>query len=144
MGPWQGEDNWFGGQIQQVARLKKKDSRFVICLDAMEKRRSHRFSRFCGSRHLLQLRIDKDSILKEGALLKRFLQKKFILCGRIFIPFHAKDHSLYMLETNEDWKRKPSNEDGDRYRLSFSEFINWHNPPEYNADQVWLFFSALS
>jgi hypothetical protein len=143
MGSWHGEDNWFGGQIQQVARLKEKDSRYVICLDPMEKRRSHRFSRFCGSRRILQLRIAKGDILKEGATLKRFLQQKFILCGRIFVPFHVKDHSLYMVETNEDWKRQPSAEAGDNHRLSFAKFINWHNPPEYNSKQVWLFFSPL-
>lgn len=139
MGKWHGQDDWFGGRIQQIARLSKSndnDGRYRIQLEPMEKRRSHRFARFCGSRRILQLRIPKDLILKESAQLKVFLQGKFILCGRVFVPFHAKDHSLYMVETNENWERKPRPACGDQYRLSFAEFINWHNPPEYNYKQV--------
>lgn len=137
MGSWHGQENWFGGRIQQVARLSKdKSSQYCIQLEQMEKRRSHRFARFCGSRRILQMRIPKDFILKEGQKLKVFLQGKFILCGRIFVPFHAKDYSLYMVETNENWERKMLDAAGDQHRLSFADFINWHNPPEYNHKQV--------
>lgn len=146
MGSWDGQDDWFGGQIQQIATLEGKGSRYVIRLGPMKKQRSHRFSRFCGSRRILQLRIEHELILKEGAAIKRFLQQKFVLCGRIFVPFHVKHdngkhNNVYMVETNEDLRRKPSIEAGDNYRISFSEFINWHNPPEYNYKQVRLYFS---
>ena len=144
MGHWQGQDGWFGGRIQQVARLTKneRDSHYHIHLEHMERRRSHRFARFCGSRRILQLRVPKELILEENKKLKTFLQGKFVLCGRIFVPFHAKDHSLYMVEINEDWERKPQRNCGDETRLSLADFINWHNPPEYNHKQVWFFFSS--
>ncbi len=138
MGRWREQDDWFGGRIQQIARLSKpgKSDHYQIHLEPMEKRRSHRFARYCGSRRILQLRIPKKLILAESAKLKIFLQGKFILCGRVFIPFHAKDHSLYLVETNEDWERTSQRECGDGNRLSLADFINWHNPPEYNYKQV--------
>jgi hypothetical protein len=141
MGEWRGHDNWYGGRIQQVARLSSHPGKqsYEIHLEAMEKRRSHRFARFCGSRRILQLRISKDLMLKESAKLKKFLQGKFILCGRVFIPFHVKDNCLYMVETNEDWERQVQVEFGDQLRISFSDFIQWHNPPEYNFKQVCYF-----
>ncbi|KAF9447542.1 hypothetical protein P691DRAFT_731304 [Macrolepiota fuliginosa MF-IS2] len=137
MGKWGGQEDWFGGRIQQIARLSKDPSgQYRVQLEPMEKRRSHRFARYCGSRRILQLRIPKDLILKESLQLKTFLQGKFILCGRIFVPFHAKDHSLYMVETNENWERRSQEACGDQYRISFDAFINWHNPPEYNHKQA--------
>ncbi|KAF5352350.1 hypothetical protein D9756_006189 [Leucocoprinus leucothites] len=130
MGEWDGQENWYGGRVQQIARLSKTTDEhgYHIHLEAMEKRRSHRFARFCGSRRILQLRIPKKLILDEGVRLKEFFQQKFILCGRVFIPFHAKDHSLYMVEINEDWERRPQNDFGDhkyvtRFALGLSTTV---------------------
>ncbi|KAJ3566178.1 hypothetical protein NP233_g7159 [Leucocoprinus birnbaumii] len=138
MGEWDGQENWYGGRIQQIAKLSKaKDGRgYSIHLEAMEKRRSHRFARFCGSRRILQLRIPEKLIFDECAQLKEFFQRKFILCGRVFVPFYAKDHRLYMVEINEDWERQPQQESGDLYRKSYTDFVNWHNPPAYNFKQA--------
>ncbi|KXN85003.1 putative RNA-dependent RNA polymerase SHL2 [Leucoagaricus sp. SymC.cos] len=137
MGEWHNVENWYGGRVQQIARLSKRDNgHYHVHLEAMEKRRSHRFARYCGSRRILQLRLPKDVMQKESAKLKEFLQRKFVLCGRTFIPFHAKDRGLYMVEINEDFDRKPQDEFGDQYRISFADFINWHNPPEYNHKQA--------
>lgn len=138
MGTWDGQDNWYGGRIQQVARLSRREdgSGYHLRLEAMEKRRSLRFARFCGSRRILQLRMPEELILNENDKLKSSLLGRFILCGRVFVPFHAKGHSLYIVETNEDWERQPRAEFGDQHRIPFGDFINWHNPPEYNHKQV--------
>ncbi|KIM43195.1 hypothetical protein M413DRAFT_444009 [Hebeloma cylindrosporum] len=45
----------------------------------MEKRRSHRFARFYGSRRFLQLRIPDEIRQKENEPMRAFLLKKFIL-----------------------------------------------------------------
>ena len=157
LGEWHGQENWYGGRIQQVARLSKSaitGCSYKVHLEAMEKRRSHRFARFCGSRRILQIRVPEKLIYQEAAQLKEFFQQRFVLCGRIFVPFHVKDTSLYLVETNEDWERRSQEAFGDQYRRSFSEFINWHNPPRYNHEQVSFllpsecthqpFFQALS
>ncbi|TFK42152.1 RNA dependent RNA polymerase-domain-containing protein [Crucibulum laeve] len=134
-GAWMEEPNWYGGRVQQLARLVKEEGKYEIQLEPLEKRRSHRFARYCGSRRIIQLRVADALVTNENAAIKDFLKRKFILCGRVFVPFHAKDNSLYMVETNEDWQRRPQTWCGDEFRRSFSEFVNWHNPLSYNFKQ---------
>jgi hypothetical protein len=54
--------------------------------------------RVYGSRRFLQVRISEDLLRKENDPIRAFFVAKFILCGRVFVPFHSKDS------------------------------INWHNP----------------
>jgi hypothetical protein len=136
MGPWKGDPDWHGGQVQQLAQLVKADGSLKVQLEPMEKRRSHRFARFCGSRRILQLRIPDDMVTKDNAAVKQFLSQKFILLGRIFVPFHSKDGGLYMVETDQNSGRIPKDSCGDQYRLSFDAFMRWHNPLENNFKQV--------
>jgi len=144
MGEWEGHAEWYGGQIQQLARLIKVENSYKIVLEPMEKRRSHRFARFYGSRRFLQLRIPDEIRRNENAKMRTFLLKKFVLCGRVFVPFHSKEGGLYMVETDENWGRTPQDWCGDQYRIPFHEFINWHNPLEVekNFNQVCLLISA--
>lgn len=120
--------NWYGGQIQQPARLTGENGNYKIILEPMEKRRSHRFARFYGSRRILQLRIPEETLRKENEKVLKFLTRSFVLCGRTFVPFHSKEGSLYMVETNQNYGRSPMDFFGDQHRLPFHAFINWHNP----------------
>jgi hypothetical protein len=128
MGEWEGVADWYGGQIQQIGRVFKDGDSYKIVLEPLEKMRSYRFARFYGSRRFLQLRIPDDILKNENEKVKAFLTKKFILCGRVFLPFHAKDSHLYMVETNEDFDRTSQEWCGDQFRMPFRDFINWHNP----------------
>lgn len=130
MGEWKGVPNWYGGQVQQITRLVKDDRSYKLILEPMEKRRSHRFARFYGSRHFLQVRISDDFFRKENEAIRAFFVAKFILCGRVFVPFHSKDGGLYMVESIENWERESQDWCGDQFRKPFRDFINWHNPLE--------------
>lgn len=134
MGAWQGTSDWYGGRIQQVGRLYKEENKITIKLEAMEMQRSHRFARYCGSRRILQIRIPDD--IGDSADVRKFLCQKFVLCGRVFIAFHSKEGSVYMVETNENYQRQTRNDFGDQRRQSLFDFINWHNPIELNKKQV--------
>lgn len=137
MGLWKDKDGWYGGRIQQVGRLVRVRNRFSIQLEKPEIRRSHRFSRFLGSRRILQVRVADDLLYKHGEEVRLLLSSsKFILCGRVFLPFHAKEGSVYMIETNQNYERMAKNEDGDQFRISLNDFINWHNPLHLNSHQV--------
>ena len=59
-----------------------------------------------------------------------------LCCGRVYCPFHTKEGKLFLVETNEDYERKPVSKLGDKLRQSFDDFLNWHNPMELNSDQV--------
>ncbi|KAG1747654.1 RNA dependent RNA polymerase-domain-containing protein [Suillus lakei] len=137
MGQWEGKDNWYGGKIQQVARVVKAGTSFKFELEKPEIRRSHRFARFLGSRRILQVRVpDNLTYDKVGSALREFLtSSKFVLCGRVFVPFHAKEGSLYLFETNENIDRQTKFGDGDSHRLTLYQFVEWHNPLKLNSKQ---------
>ena len=65
-----------------------------------------------------------------------FLKQKFVVCGRVFVPFHAKESNVYMIETNENVDRISKAAYGDQHRLSFKQFVNEYNPLELNYGQV--------
>jgi hypothetical protein len=135
-GDWEGIENWYGGRVQQIAQLEQKNSTDAIAirLEPMEKRTSNRFARFLGSRRILRLRIPKDLAKKKE--VHEFLCQKFVLCGRTFVPFLAKE-GVHMVETSENYERCTDETCGDQYRLSFQEFVEWHNPlNKKNIEQV--------
>ncbi|KAG6878945.1 hypothetical protein C0992_006382 [Termitomyces sp. T32_za158] len=82
-----------------------------------------------------KLKIPKDLIHAENKQLKEFMRHKFILCGRVFVPFFAKDHAVYLVETAEDYERCAADWAGDQFRMSFKDIINWHNPLDLNLNQ---------
>ncbi|KAG1760381.1 RNA dependent RNA polymerase-domain-containing protein [Suillus occidentalis] len=134
MGDWEGKENWYGGKIQQVAHVVKAGSSFRLELDKPEIRRSYRFSRFLGSRRILQIRVPA-SLTYDTKVLKFLESSKFVLCGRVYVPFHAKEGSVYLFETNENIDRQTNLGDGDGHRLTLYEFVQWHNPLRLNLKQ---------
>lgn len=136
MGEHKGIRNWYGGQIQQICRLKKGPAGFTVTLEPLEKNRSHRFGRYLGSRRLLQMRIDTELLHKEREEVTLFLARDFVLCGRVFRPFTSKEDSLYMVEITRNYGRLPRKSEGDHLRISYGDFLRWHNPWERNCGQV--------
>ncbi|KAG5340191.1 hypothetical protein C0989_002655 [Termitomyces sp. Mn162] len=135
MGPEGSENDWYGGKIQQAAKLVGDKGKYRIRLEPMENKRSYRLARFLGSRRVLQVKIPRDLIFEENKQLKDFMRHKFMLCGRVFVPFFAKDHAVYLVETNDNYERRPADWAGDQFRRSFKDIVNWHNPLHLNADQ---------
>ncbi|OAX39662.1 hypothetical protein K503DRAFT_716030 [Rhizopogon vinicolor AM-OR11-026] len=137
MGDWEGKENWYGGKIQQVARVVKAGKSFKFELEKPEIRRSHRFARFLGSRRILQVRVPENIMYeKVGPGVRDFLMSsKFVLCGRVYVPFHAKDGSLYLFETKENIDRQTNPDDGDCHRMTLYDFVQWHNPLKLNSKQ---------
>jgi RNA-dependent RNA polymerase len=143
-GDWEGASNWWGGRIQQILRLAKappeSDQPYVVSLERLESRRSHRIARYLGSRRINQMRIDTELLNKERGQLHEFLLQRFVLCGRIYRPFASKDGTLYMMETDINYERTTIKDFGDQHRISFASFLNWHNPLYPNSNQVVFYF----
>lgn len=142
LGRWEdGQSNYYGGQIQYPLRLVKTDDgskeKYRIYLEKPQKGRSHRFARDLGSSSVLQLSIPSQLVRDEGDEIRLFLTKRFVINGRVYMPIPPKDDSsVYLIQTNQDWQRKPLAWYGDQYRMSFDDFIQRHNPPELNSQQV--------
>ncbi|KAL4242325.1 hypothetical protein ABKN59_011950, partial [Abortiporus biennis] len=87
MGDWDDVTNWYGGRLQQRARVTiptdaSPDTPFRLTLEKIEMKKSHFFGRKLGSRHLLQFKLlDKVEDATD------FMSQKFVLCGRIFVAF---------------------------------------------------------
>lgn len=147
MGPWEEEglaEDWFGGKIQQVLRLSRASSSqgglpFEFRLQPMEQRRSYRLARRLGSRRILQVRFEKEfgdpAKEGEGGVAEFLARSKFVLCGRVYVPFASKDGSAYMVEVDEDYQRRAREACGDQYRLSLEELIESENPWVMNSNQ---------
>lgn len=138
-GNWHGEVNWYGGRVQQLVYLRESQGEFRLELGPMQKvGRSHRISRFLGSRRLLQVKLP-DGVMYEAKSVRtihELLSKKFVLCGRVFVPFAIKDGKTYFVETDEDFERTSCIDQCDHLRLPFALFIEWYNPLELNKTQV--------
>jgi RNA-dependent RNA polymerase len=155
MGEWEGKPRWYGGQIQQVARITTANKHstdpyasFALSLEPLEQRKSNRFARVLGSRRMLQVSIPEDMARGEQSeKLRRFMAQKFVICGRVFVSFHAKDGHVYLMETDQNYERCADMEEGDQHRISLTSFVDWHNPLDLNYKQVmvskFLFPSCL-
>ncbi|THH11616.1 hypothetical protein EW145_g546 [Phellinidium pouzarii] len=124
MGPWQGEDNWFGGRVQLNARLtisktKDQQSHFSVSLESFGYGKSNRATRYATSLSILQLKIEKDAKWKFKESLIDFLAQRFVICGQL----------------NEDFERRAVQSLGDHFRRSYDTFIRWHNSLEMNKEQ---------
>ncbi|KLO20599.1 hypothetical protein SCHPADRAFT_816328 [Schizopora paradoxa] len=136
-GAWEGVEDWYGGRVQQIARLRKVPGveGYSIMLDRMQHGKSNRVTRFFGSRSILQIRIEEKLVRSQGTKIMEFLSRRQVICGRIFYPFFAKENKVYLVECNEDLDRKTRISEGDQYRISWKGFISWHNPMELNRHQ---------
>ena len=137
-GDWMDKANWYGGQIQQMARLEEDPAvGFRLELRKMEMRKSHRFGRYLGSRRLLQISIPAGIVNRRKKDLDAFLSQRFILCGRVFVGAGSKDNKIFLLEVAEDYERHCQVR-GDDQRITLEDFVNWHNPLDRNGNQVCL------
>ncbi|KAJ7696817.1 RNA dependent RNA polymerase-domain-containing protein [Mycena rosella] len=144
---WEGQSDYYGGQIQYPLRLVKSDEggegNYRIYLEKPQKGRSHRFARDLGSPSVLQLSIPPQLVRDEGEHVKRFLAKRFVINGRVFVPIPPKDKtSVYLIQINQDWERSPLNWYGDQFRISFEDFVQRYNPPDLNSQQPFAKYTA--
>ncbi|KDQ17068.1 hypothetical protein BOTBODRAFT_30455 [Botryobasidium botryosum FD-172 SS1] len=143
------ESGWFGGKVQQRARIFIRDAppsssysagsiadRFAIKLEPQEKGRSTRFGRFFGSRRLIQLTIHKDIMDRHLEALVQYMTHGFVINGRVFRAFFAKENHAYLTETTEEYERTPVAEEGDDMRISLLDFIDWFAPLYRNNRQL--------
>jgi hypothetical protein len=76
-----------------------------------------------------------------------FLCHPFVLLGRVFRLFYAKDATAFMVVTNEVFSDNMITSlpwrPGDPGPMPLWEFLNWFNPLQYNQGQVTRFQKFL-
>ncbi|THH18623.1 hypothetical protein EW146_g2394 [Bondarzewia mesenterica] len=136
MGAWKGVVDWFGGKIHQTVRITPTSSTtYSLRLEKPKISKSHRVARYLGSRHILEIKLPEMGKFDPNSQSRKMLLDKFVLCGRVYVPFDAKDGKVYAVETTENYGRRSDNSQGDDHRLSFQQFIQWYNSLSLNNKQ---------
>lgn len=107
---------------------------------------STRFGRRFSSASFLKLTFSKEALeklRKQPNGLLNYVQRPIIIAGRVFRAYSTRDLNVFYVQTNEvssDTKKLRQWLLNDFFpcTLSFLDFINWHNPLEYNQNQVTL------
>ncbi|KAG2045920.1 hypothetical protein BDR06DRAFT_977863 [Suillus hirtellus] len=125
MGQWEGKDYRYRGKIQQVATVVKAGTCFKLEREKPEIRRSHLLSRVLWFRQILQARMPNtltyDNVGSD--LRKYFISRKFVLCGRVVVPFHAKEGNVCLFKTNQNIDKQTNLREGDSHRLTLYQFV---------------------
>ncbi|KAG8684593.1 hypothetical protein FRC08_013615, partial [Ceratobasidium sp. 394] len=130
-----GDGGYFGGKIDQIARLEIDRNQFKFTLLPPRKDKSFRFRRFMGSRRLLDVRFSEEVARRSNDIIKFFAKEALVINGRVFRAFYAQKTTVHLVETNEVAFRPADPLFGDDHRLSLKDFIEWHNPLYANPNQ---------
>jgi hypothetical protein len=131
----------FGGKVQQRIHLaisKTADGlAFKFTLEQPTKSKSSRFSRFLGSRRLIECHFSKKEARDyKKEIIDFFVSKKLLINGRLFQAFYGHERKIELMEINEDFGREPQPLLGDDNRISLMDLISWHNNLHLNANQT--------
>lgn len=135
----------YGGLVEFVAKVQidSNTKEIKIVLLAPQRCPSTRFSRRFGSKRFFRLRISRNLISSpQGKLIASLIRRPFVVMGKVFRAFTAKDSSVFFVQTFEEEHYglvkprtgKPKASDP----MPFLDFIRWHNPLEDNHDQVMI------
>jgi RNA-dependent RNA polymerase len=141
--------DWHGGKVIFRGILREIDSSdnqpaYSVFLLPPELGSSCRFARRFGSSAILRIKVSSVLLLKKNNRVVEYFLHPFILSGRVFRAFFAKDNTVFLVQTNEtvDGLKISSSMKLDG-RLSLPEFLQWHNPFEVNQNQVCPIFKVL-
>ena len=155
----QDDPGWYGGKIHFAGRLVSNSGgrdTFTVELEQPVIATSSRFTRRFGSHRFVRIRIDTKTAHEKAKSIHEYFQAPFIISGRVFRAFHAKENTVFLFMTNEVIERSPATDGPSprvRYRIrepttsperddfSLSDFLQWHNPTDIkqNAEQVCTF-----
>jgi RNA-dependent RNA polymerase len=133
----------YGGQVEFIVRVTES---LELQQQSPQQCPSTRFGRRFGSASFLKLIFSKEALeklKKQPNHLLNYVQRPIIITGRCFRAYSTRDLNVFYVETNEgssDTKQMRQWLLNDPFpgTLSFLNFINWHNPLNYNKSQVTL------
>ncbi|KAG8743840.1 hypothetical protein FRC10_011307 [Ceratobasidium sp. 414] len=139
--------NEHGGKVTQRIHLQITKSSmaeaaidglyFKFTLEQPTKSKSSRFSRYMGSRRLIQCHFsERDGRSHREAIIRFFASKKLLVNGRLFQAFYGHGSKVELMEINEDIGRASDTVFGDHNRISLLEFVAWHNNVDLNYRQT--------
>ncbi|KAF8801654.1 hypothetical protein BYT27DRAFT_7245092 [Phlegmacium glaucopus] len=147
-GPYEGLGNschypdWYGGKITFCGKLLQVEGTpksYKIRLEPCRLGSSCRFSRRFGSWSFLRIKIPENILHEKNNDLGVFFRKLFVIWGQVFRACYSKGRHTFLFMTNEMYPTDRGLVSG---RMSFEEFIQWHNPLEENSAQLMTKWAA--
>jgi len=133
---------WYGGKVRFSGRLQvvsedengKKNAKksFKIVLDDCALWTSFRHARRWGSWSYLRVKVPSQAFYDSKLGLDSFFKKTFLFWGCVFRACYAMGDNVFFYWTNEVYGKSETIPG----RLSLEEFIQWHNPLDFNKNQV--------
>ncbi|KAJ6489328.1 RNA dependent RNA polymerase-domain-containing protein, partial [Mycena vitilis] len=132
---------WFGGKVQFTAKVvidkADGDHGLGIVLQKPSLAPSHRFRRRWGSANFLTLTFTREVLNTKTQEITSYVKRPFILLGRVFRAYYAKDLQVFLFRTNELVEGSRVHEIRTLTQgISLGQFLNWHNPLEFNRTQT--------
>ncbi|TFK55073.1 hypothetical protein OE88DRAFT_1732348 [Heliocybe sulcata] len=124
------EDEWYGGKVHFVARLRED---WQIVLEQPKLGSSNRFARRFGSARFLSIKCHSKL---SGRKLVEYFKNPFILHGRVFRAYFAKEMTAFLFQTDEIVTADGRVVMPPGGMWSISRFIEWHNPLSQNQHQT--------
>ncbi|KAF8897616.1 RNA dependent RNA polymerase-domain-containing protein [Infundibulicybe gibba] len=125
----------FDGTLHEDTTSSKE--MFKVVLEPAELGPSNQLQRRFGSKSIFRLKAAKSALNKKSEDRDKFYLRPLVLCNGVFRVFHHKDDNYFYFRTDEGY-------DGLNRRikagvvpnaLSFTEFLDWHNPIRENQSQ---------
>ena len=130
----------YGGRVEFVVRVTES---LDLQQQLPQQCPSTRFGRRFTSGSFVKLTFSKEALeklKKQPDGLLNYVQQPIIIAGGVFRAYSTRASNVFYVQTNE------VSVDNERMRhllpspssktLSFLDFIRWHNPLEYNQNQV--------
>lgn len=98
-----------------------------------------------GSYNFMRIRIQRDDLMNRGDGIHEFLQRPFVIMGAVYRSWYSKDGSAFLVRTNDTVRGvedsltvvpAPPGTSHTENGLALKEFIDWHNPLQFNDEQV--------
>ncbi|KAI0944787.1 hypothetical protein AcW1_001640 [Taiwanofungus camphoratus] len=143
------DPDWYGGKVHFTGKITlNKDGNLDLRLDRPVLGSSSRFMRRFGSHRFVRLRIGREILFQHGNRIFDYCRRPFVISGRVFRAFFAKEANVFLFQTNEVWKHdsitepKPSLHKNAMWNPSLLDLIQWHNPLELNRNQTMAKWAA--
>ena len=131
----------FGGRVEFIVRVTES---LDIKQQPPQQCPSTRFGRRFGSSSFVKLTFSKEALeklKKQPDGLLNYVQQPIIIAGGVFRAYSTRASNVFYVQTNEvspdtERMRQWLLKDPFPSEFSFLDFIKWHNPLEYNQNQV--------
>ncbi|KAF8189916.1 RNA dependent RNA polymerase-domain-containing protein [Mycena galopus ATCC 62051] len=126
----------YGGKVSFVGNIEAvgNGEKFKVVLDRCTLSSSCRLCRRFGSSAILRLKLPQKVWYAGNKNLKDFFYKPFVILGKVFRAFYAKDGTVFLFKTREYYTNGEIRHS--TTGLSLFEFLDQFNPLQLNANQA--------